>query len=324
MSLSVKVGLPLQVPPAVSSALRQGRMRAGLSTAELASAAGVDGGLVFIVEHGQPLLDMTPGEAREPLERIWAVLELPVSLLEELTPSWSERTGTMPAVGTTDPPTRAVDVAATSTATTYGARRPVGPEAPTLTGWRRSDADVLPTPPGPRRQPDARNRAGRVRTGRPGHRGPGRVLGTAIGVTATAVVGAAVSVIVLSGNGAGGPPPPASAATAGATASAGSAASPRSGALERTGADSATYRTIRASYRLDISAVAPCWAEVTSISGQSRWAGMLSAGRTERLSEQGPVEVQLGSGGGRLVVISGGRSTTLTPPAAPYTYTVGR
>lgn len=303
--MTARIQLP--IPPDVARTLRRGRMLSELSTAELAEAAGVSPELVFIAEHGLPLWDVPPDAALSCLRRIWAVLELPDTDLEHLDRYWREA-GALAPPDRASPGSEPATLVAGSELTTSVAASQAGRVVPTAL-----EAD--PTPTASRAAPAP------VGSGRRHRRGPGRLVGAALAVTSAGVIGTAVAVVAVPGIGSSAPPTAAGAAMPQLTQARSPARS--SAALHPTGPDTATFRTTMSSYRLTVTAVAPCWVQVTGNQGQSLWAGILETGRSRSFSEDQPVQVQLGSSGGRVTVTSGHQRAGLRPPVAPYTYTIG-
>jgi len=162
--------------------------------------------------------------------------------------------------------------------------------------------------------------------GGPGRRNPGRVLRVAVVLVALAVLaaGAALGLVKAGvngssnggGNGSGAPPPPQHNTTP---------AAPKTPLLTQISTGTGT-----ASYRIDIAAYAVTVATTTGrswvsigITGHSpSYEGILAPASSQKEILIGSSTVDVGAGGTKLIVTSGHRSATLTPPSAPFTYQI--
>jgi hypothetical protein len=89
-----------------------------------------------------------------------------------------------------------------------------------------------------------------------------------------------------------------------------------------TGAGTASYRVDIAAYAVTVTtSTGRSWVSIGS-SGQQHpiYEGILAPAASQKEILLGPSQVNVGAGGTKLIVTSGRRSTTLTPPSAPFTY----
>ena len=283
----------LELPASIGAALRRQRQTAGLTTAEVADAAGINPWLLFLIENAQRLSGTSGVEVRAGIERICRVLETdpePLLALAEAAVS---------AGPASDPPTLIVPLPSptNSPATSGQTDEPirhnlVAPPA---------GSDISPRP------------AGR-------HGGGVRVLRLASAAVALAVVACAVALALASEPTPGIRPPTAAAASARTVARPAPRSGPAVPGLKATSPDSATLTMGAAHYSFTVTAAAPCWVEIRSAGGSVLWAGTLSGGQQEAYAADQPTEVLLGAGSARLTVSWGSHHYTLAPPAAPYTY----
>ncbi|MHB1853706.1 MAG: helix-turn-helix domain-containing protein [Acidimicrobiales bacterium] len=326
----------LEMPASMGAALRRQRQSAGLTTAEVADAAGVSPRLLFLMENAQPLSGVGAEEVRAGLERICGVLEMdPEPLLLSSRQMLSTTAPGAGATSTSTPqPRRADPVTAISWSLAplgVGTDRPTSmffrPE-PTKIGQADeptlhtlvplvADSDLIPTGHRGRRLASGR----RSRRRRPA--GSSRALRLATAGTALAVVACAVALAMTGGGATLGIHPSTAAAASTRTvthkAPVGGSVVP---GLNPTSPASATLTVGAAHYTLTVTTAAPCWVEILSSGGSVLWAGTLSAGQRETYTADQPTEVQLGAGSGRLAVSWGSHRYTLTPPVAPYTYSL--
>jgi uncharacterized protein DUF4115 len=66
----------------------------------------------------------------------------------------------------------------------------------------------------------------------------------------------------------------------------------------------------------------PSWVEVTSTTGTPILATTVGRGTTAPITVEVPFTAQIGAGGTALLVSAGERTQTLTPPSAPFTFSV--
>ena len=90
-----------------------------------------------------------------------------------------------------------------------------------------------------------------------------------------------------------------------------------------TSSSGATYYVAAGLHRLVVSARTPCWVEVSQ-GARTLFAAVMPAGGTQTFGLTASTTVQLGSAGGSVTVSGGGRSRSLSPPAAPYSYVLVR
>lgn len=159
----------------------------------------------------------------------------------------------------------------------------------------------------------------------PPRRRTSRLLRVAVVIVAVAVVGAGVAlglvkagVIDGSSKGAGHNAPAHAAATqhTPTTAPKGQLATQVS-----TGNGTATYTVSIAAYSVTVStSTGRSWVSIGTTGQKPAFAGILEPNSSQKQILIGPSEVDVGAGGTKLTITSGHRSTTLTPPAAPFTY----
>lgn len=323
----------LELPASIGTALRRQRQSAGLSTAEVADAAGVSPWLLFLIENAQPLTGSGAGEVLAGIERVCGVLEMdPEPLLAPSRQLLSETVAGAGATSTDDQgpadPATATGWAVPRVGVETGPPTAIVPgprpttirhtEEPTLQTFLALSAssDVIPTG----------RRGGRPASGRrttrnhPG--GSARALRLASAGAALAVATTAVALFLASGSTPGIRPPTAAAAstrTVTHLAPAGGSAVP---GLDTTSPASATLAVGAAHYAFTVTAAASCWTEIRSAGGAVLWAGTLSAGQQETYQADQPTEVLLGAHSVQLAVSWGSHRYTLAPPVAPYTYSL--
>ena len=175
-----------------------------------------------------------------------------------------------------------------------------------------ADTDKIPAVGGRRRGAD-----------RPS--GSGRLLRVAVVVVALAVLagGAALGLVkagvIGNGNGSGtgtsATPPPHHATVA----------VPSTPLLTpvSTGAGTASYKIDIAAYAVTVAtSTGRSWVSI-GITGQHPiYAGILAPGASQKEILLGPSQIEIGAGGTKLIVTSGHRSVTLTPPSAPFSYQI--
>jgi hypothetical protein len=87
------------------------------------------------------------------------------------------------------------------------------------------------------------------------------------------------------------------------------------------GAGTAAYTVDYAAYAVTIStSTGRSWISIGASGQHPSFAGILSPNSSHHAILLGPSEVEVGAGGTTVTVTAGRRSTTLTPPAAPFAY----
>jgi hypothetical protein len=184
-------------------------------------------------------------------------------------------------------------------------------------------ADASPTYPDTDKIPHVGKR-GRVRGG--GDRsGSARALSVAVVIVALAVLaGAAALGLVKAGViGTGTDTGAGNASSSAPPAHHSTAAVPSSPLLTPISAGAGT-----ASYRIDITVYAVTvatstgrsWVSIGIVGQHPTYAGILAPGTSHKEILFGSSEIDIGAGGTKLIVTSGHRSVTLTPPSAPFNY----
>ena len=88
-----------------------------------------------------------------------------------------------------------------------------------------------------------------------------------------------------------------------------------------TGNGTATYRVDIAAYAVTVlTSTGRSWVSIGAAGQRPAFEGILAADSSQKELMLGPSQVDVGAGGTKVVVTSGLRSFTLTPPAAPYSY----
>lgn len=292
----------LELPSSIGATLRRQRHSAGLTTAEVADAAGVSPRLLFLIENAQPVTTGSPEEVLAGLERICSVLEMdPVTTVGRAVPVVGD------VVGPATSMIPRADLGAAGQA-----------DQPTLRGvcLPVDTFDVIPTATDRHR---GRLAAGRRTPRRPQPRSA-RALRLATAAAALAVAATAVAVVL-----AGGPtlslhPPKAAAASTRSVTRRAPARGSVVLGLTTTSPASATLAVGAAHYAFTVTAGAPCWVEIRSAGGSVLWAQTLSAGQQKTYTADQSTSVLVGAGSVKLVVSWGSHRYTLSPPMAPYTY----
>lgn len=302
----------LELPASIGAALRRQRQSAGLTTAEVADAAGFSPRFLFLIENAQPLTGTGAEEVLAGIERVCAVLEMdPEPLLASAGRALSKTmagaktvAGAKTAGAGADPPT-SIDFRPDPT--TGQADEPTGHTLVPVVAY----SDVIPTG----------RRGGRRAPGRRRHpTGGAWALRLATAGAALAVIATAVALVLVGGRTPG--IPSATAAAASTRTATHPAAGPLVPGLDPTSPESATLAVGAPRYKLTVTTAAPCWVEIRSAGGEVLWAGTLSAGQRETYTAHQPTELQLGAGSARLIVSWGSHRYTLTPAVAPYTYSL--
>jgi hypothetical protein len=87
------------------------------------------------------------------------------------------------------------------------------------------------------------------------------------------------------------------------------------------GAGTASYRVNIAAYTVTVAtSTGRSWVSIGIIGQHPIYAGILPPGTTQKEILLGPSEIDIGAGATKLIVTSGHRSVTLTPPSAPFSY----
>ncbi len=87
------------------------------------------------------------------------------------------------------------------------------------------------------------------------------------------------------------------------------------------GAGTASYRVDIAAYAVTVAtSTGRSWVSIGIIGQPPIYAGILAPGTTQKEILLGPSEIDIGAGATKLIVTSGHRSVTLTPPSAPFSY----
>ncbi len=166
--------------------------------------------------------------------------------------------------------------------------------------------------------------------GGPGRRRTGRVLRAAVVLAALAVLaaGAALGLVkagvigtsngntsnTSSNSGGGAAPPPQHNTTT---------AAPKNPLVTQisTGAGTASYRIDVAAYSVTVATTTGrSWVSIGITGHSPSYEGILAPTSSQKETLLGSSTVDVGAGGTKLIVTSGHRSATLTPPSAPFTY----
>jgi hypothetical protein len=173
-----------------------------------------------------------------------------------------------------------------------------------------ADTDQLPVVPRDRyRSPAGSNRALRI----------------AVAVVAVAVVAAAAALGLVEAGVIGSSRPSGTATAPTTTVHHHSAAAPPTKAplvtQTGTGAASASYSVPVAAYAVTVTTTTGrSWVSIGVVGQHPVFAGILNADSSQREILLGPSTVDVGAGGTSVTITSGKRSSTLKPPAAPFTY----
>jgi len=91
--------------------------------------------------------------------------------------------------------------------------------------------------------------------------------------------------------------------------------------LLTTGAGGANYSIAVPAYQVTVvTSTGRSWVSMGSVGQKPIFEGILAPGARQREILLGTSQVDVGAGGTKIVVASGQRSVTLTPPAAPFSY----
>jgi hypothetical protein len=160
----------------------------------------------------------------------------------------------------------------------------------------------------------------------PGRPGPARWLRVLVVVVAIAVLaaGAALGLVkagVIDKNG------PSGTGTTQTTTAARNAATSHAASTAplvtpvSTGSGTATYRVAIAAYSVTVTtSTGRSWVSIGTAGGHQSFAGIVNPNSAQKVVLLGPSQVDVGAGGTKVIVTSGKRTTTLTPPSAPFSY----
>jgi len=88
-----------------------------------------------------------------------------------------------------------------------------------------------------------------------------------------------------------------------------------------TGSGIATYRVAIAAYSVTVTtSTGRSWVSIGTPGAHPSYAGIVSPDSSQKEVLLGPSQVDVGAGGTKVIVTSGKRTSTLTPPSAPYSY----
>jgi hypothetical protein len=88
-----------------------------------------------------------------------------------------------------------------------------------------------------------------------------------------------------------------------------------------TGAGTATYRVDIAAYAVTVATTTGrSWVSIGAAGKPPTFEGVLNPASSQKELLLGPSQVDVGAGGTKVIVTSGTRTFTLTPPSAPFSY----
>jgi hypothetical protein len=88
-----------------------------------------------------------------------------------------------------------------------------------------------------------------------------------------------------------------------------------------TGAGTATYRVDIAAYAVTVATTTGrSWVSIGAAGKPPTFEGVLDPASSQKELLLGPSQVDVGAGGTKVIVTSGTRTFTLTPPSAPFSY----
>jgi hypothetical protein len=88
-----------------------------------------------------------------------------------------------------------------------------------------------------------------------------------------------------------------------------------------TGSGTATYRVALAAYSVTVTtSTGRSWVSIGTTGGHPNFAGIVNPNSSQKVVLLGPSQVDVGAGGTKVIVTSGKRTSTLTPPSAPFSY----
>ncbi len=157
-----------------------------------------------------------------------------------------------------------------------------------------------------------------------GRSGSGRWLRVAVVLVAVAVLaaGAALGLVKAGviGTGSGGGPGTSGTPTTAHPAAPSTKAPPLLTAAG-TGPGTASYTIAIPAYQVTVTTTTGrSWVSIGIVGQKPIFAGILAPASSQREILLGPSQVDVGAGGTKVVVTSGKRSATLTPPSAPFSY----
>ena len=278
-------------PESIGRLLHKARLRARLSTDELAQRAGVDGAEVAAIDVGEPAEVASTVAFLLDLDHLGDILGLPGGIIEETLVQWARAFAECQRDAREG--TSRIDQLGSAGNQIVS---PAFHEAPPR-------EDDLPAP---------------LAAGHP----PGRRVETwlrRVVVLATLLlVASTVALGLLQASGLWAQARPHHSATSGASPA--MAASEPLLSLLGVGSSSTSYLS-SSSGQLSVSFVSsrPCWVEVASGNGPALLAATVGPGITAPIGVEVPFVVQVGAGGTSVLVSSRARSETLTPPSAPFT-----
>jgi hypothetical protein len=90
---------------------------------------------------------------------------------------------------------------------------------------------------------------------------------------------------------------------------------------QSTGSGTATYAVDAPAYSVTVTTTTGrSWVSIGATGQQPAFASILGPNSSKKVTLLGPAQVDVGAGGTKVTVTTGQRSTTLTPPSAPFTY----
>ena len=88
-----------------------------------------------------------------------------------------------------------------------------------------------------------------------------------------------------------------------------------------TGTGTATYHVDIAAYAVTVTtSTGRSWVSIGAVGQKPAFASILNPNSSQKELLLGPATVDVGAGGTKVIVTSGKRSETLTPPSAPFSY----
>jgi hypothetical protein len=88
-----------------------------------------------------------------------------------------------------------------------------------------------------------------------------------------------------------------------------------------TGAGTATYRVDIAAYAVTVATTTGrSWVSIGAAGKSPTFEGILNPASSQKELLLGPSQVDVGAGGTKVIVTSGARTFTLTPPSAPFSF----
>lgn len=89
------------------------------------------------------------------------------------------------------------------------------------------------------------------------------------------------------------------------------------------GSGTASYTIAERAFAVTVTAgPGISWVSIGVVGQHPIYAGILQPNTSQREILLGPAQVEIGAGGTKMTVTSGRRSQTLTPPSAPFSYTI--